>query len=111
MFKIEDTIGDVILISFKNYEDLKDFGITAPAAHYLVKGIDQVGLWLEHPGIILSKTEDKDGKPIPEDDIVREKVEANFLVRWDNIKSVMHYPDREGYDFPSEFSIDVGFKK
>ena len=27
MFKIEDTIGDVILISFRNYEDLKDFGI------------------------------------------------------------------------------------
>ena len=111
MFKIEDTIGDVILISFKNYEDLKDFGITGPAAHYLVKGIDQVGLWLEHPGIILSKTEDQDGKPIPEDDIIREKVDANFLVRWDNINSIMHYPDREGYDFPSEFSIDVGFKK
>ena len=111
MFKIEDTIGDVVLISFRNYEDLTDFGITEAAAHYLVKGIDQMGLWLEHPGIILAKTEDKDGKPIPEDDIVREKVEANFLLRWDNINSIMHYPDREDYDFPSEFSIDVGFKK
>ena len=22
----------------------------------------------------------------------------------------MHYPNREGYDFPSEFDKDVGFK-
>ena len=111
MFKIEDTIGDVVLISFRKFEDLQDFGITATAGHYLIKGIDQMGLWLEHPGIILSKTEDKNGKPIPENDIVREKVNANFLVRWDNINSIMHYPDRKGYDFPSEFDINVGFKK
>ena len=111
MFKIEDAIGDVILISFRNSDDLKDFGINSSAGHYLVKGVDSLGLWLEHPGIILSKTEDEDGKPIPDDKIIREKVEANFLVRWDNINSLMHYPGREGYDFPSEFDIDVGFKK
>jgi len=22
----------------------------------------------------------------------------------------MHYPDRDGYDFPSEFDKDIGFK-
>jgi len=112
MFKIEDTIGDVIGISFRNHEDLKDFGIAAPAAHYLVKGMDQMGLWLAHPGLRFpDKLKDEEGKAIPEDDIVYQEVEANFLVRWDNIKSIMHYPDREGYDFPSEFTIDVGFKK
>ena len=111
MVKIEDTIGDVVLISFRKHEDLQDFGVTTTAGHYLIKGIDQMGVWLEHPGIILSKTEDKNGKPIPENDIVREKVNANFLVRWDNINSIMHYPDREGYDFPSEFDVSVGFKK
>ena len=111
MFKIDDAIGDVVLISFRNFEELKDFGINASAGHYLIKGIDQLGLWLEHPGIILTKTEDKNGKPLPEPDIIKEKVDANILVRWDNINSVMHYPDREGYDFPSEFDLDVGFKK
>ena len=43
--------------------------------------------------------------------IKREKVDANFLMRWEYIISVMHYPDREGYDFPSEFDLDIGFKK
>ena len=111
MTNLDEIIGDVIFLSFGDVERYKDIGITKPSGHFLLKGYDQMGLWLEHPGIILSKTEDKDGKPIPEDDIVREKVEANFLVRWDSINSIMHYPDREGYDFPSEFSIDVGFKK
>ena len=110
MFKVEDAIGDVVLILFRNHEELKDFGISAPAGHFLIKGVDQLGLWLEHPGFILKKTKDKKGNPLPKSDIVEEKVNANFLVRWDNIKSIMHYPNREGYDFPSEFDIDIGFK-
>ena len=111
MFKIEDSIGDIIYISFRDFERFKDIGINAPAGHFYMRGIDTLGIWLEHPGIILAKTEDKDGKPIPEDQIKKEKVNANFLVTWDNINSVMHYPDREGFDFPSEFNLDVGFKK
>ena len=111
MFKIEDSIGDIIYISFRDLERLKDIGINAPAGHFFIRGIDTLGIWLEHPGIILAKTEDRDGKPIPEDQIKKEKVNANFLVTWDNINSVMHYPDREGFDFPSEFNLDIGFKK
>ena len=110
MFKVEDVIGDIVLVLFRNHEELKDFGISASGGHFLVKGVDQLGLWLEHPGFILKKIKDKKGKPLPKSDIIEEKVDANFLVRWDNIKSIMHYPDREGYDFPSEFDIDIGFK-
>ena len=87
-----------------------DLGIESSAGHYLVKGLDHIGIWLEHPGVVLTKTVDKDGKPIPDEKIIKEKVDANFLVTWDNIKSMMHYPNREGYDFPSEFKIDIGFK-
>ena len=100
MFKIDDAIGDIVFISFRNYEELKDFGIDTSAGHYLVRGIDQLGLWLKHPGLIFTHKNKKE-----------EEVDANFLVRWDNINSIMHYPDRDGYDFPSEFTIDVGFKK
>ena len=38
-----------------------------------------------------------------------ESVEAVFLVSWSNIENIMHYPNREGYDFPSEFETDIGF--
>ncbi len=111
MFKIEDIIGDIVFISFRDYSKLADFGIASQSGHYLVKGYDHIGVWLEHPSIILSQTEDKYGKPLPENKIIREKVDANFLVTWDNINSIMHYPNRKGFDFPSEFEIDIGFKK
>ena len=110
MFKIEDAIGDVVFITFRNLDKIRDLGIDSPTGHYLVKGFDRIGIWLEHPGVVLAKTVDKNGKPIPDDKIIQEKVEANFLVTWDNINSIMHYPNREGYDFPSEFKLDVGFK-
>ena len=111
MFKIEDVVGDIVFISFRNFEKLKDLGINASSGHFLIKGIDHIGIWLAHPGIIIAKTEDGSGKPIPEEKIKKEKIEANFLVTWDNINTLMHYPDREGYDFPSEFEVDIGFKK
>ena len=66
---------------------------------------------MEHPGVVIARTEDKDGKPIPENKIKKEKIDASFLVTWDNINSIMHYPKREGFDFPSEFDVEIGFKK
>ena len=111
MFKTEDIIGDIVFISFKSTKQLIDFGINSTTGHFLIKGYDSMGLWLEHPGIIIAKTEDKNGKPIPENKIQKQKIIANFLVTWDNVNSIMHYPNREGYDFPSEFEVDVGFKK
>ncbi|MBI45801.1 MAG: hypothetical protein CMG66_06535 [Candidatus Marinimicrobia bacterium] len=110
MFKVEDAIGDVVFIAFRDIDKIRDLGIDSPSGHYLIKGIDHIGLWLEHPGVILAKTVDEDGKPLPDKKIIKERVDANFLVTWDNINSMMHYPDREGYDFPSEFNLDVGFK-
>ena len=111
MFKIEDSIGDVVYISFRDFERYRDIGISSNSGHYFLRGFDNLGIWLEHPGIILAKTEDENGKPIPEDQIKKERVNANFLVTWENIKSMMLYPEREGFDFPSEFDIDIGFKK
>ena len=59
----------------------------------------------------------KEGRPgpvlldIPLDIQKEDHIDGFFLVMWNFINTIMHYPNREGYDFPSEFSIDVGFKK
>ena len=111
MFKTEDIVGDIVFISFKNTDQLLDLGIDSSPAHYHIRGFDQIGLWLDHPGVVIARTEDKDGKPIPENKIKKEKIDASFLVTWDNINSIMHYPKREGFDFPSEFDVEIGFKK
>ena len=111
MFKIDDIVGDVVFFSFKDNERLQELGINSLSAHFLVKGYDHIGIWVEHPGLVFKYGEDSKGKPLPEDKIKQEKIEANFLLTWDLINTIMHYPNRKGFDFPSEFDRNVGFKK
>ena len=108
MFKTEDIVGDVIFISFKEIDRYVDVGIKK-SQHFLVCGFDNMGIWVAHPGIILKQSEDSSGKPIPENKIKTEIIDGNFLITWDNINTIMHYPGRDGYDFPSEFTKHIGF--
>ena len=110
MIKIDDIVGDIVFISFNDSDRYKDVGINEPSGHFKIKGYDHIGIWLEHPGIIFTKTENEKGKPIPPAHQIREEIDAIFLVQWDNIKTLMHYPNRDGFDFPSEFLMDIGFK-
>ena len=109
MINIDDIIGDIIFISFRNIEKFKDIGITKSSGHFLLRGYDQMGIWLEHPGIIIMRSEDKNGKPLPVSDHTKENFAADFIVTWDNVNTIMHYPEREGFDFPSEFNKKFGF--
>ncbi|MBC8312310.1 MAG: hypothetical protein H8E72_08385 [Candidatus Marinimicrobia bacterium] len=110
MIKLDDIIGDIIFISFSNYERYKDIGISEPTGHFLLKGYDQLGLWLEHPGIVITQTKDESGAPLPVKEHSREEFDADFVVTWDNVNTIMYYPEREGFDFPSEFKkMKLGF--
>ena len=73
-------------------------------------GQDQLGLWVEHPKLTFKYTSDKDGNSTTKDKQKTEIVDAVFLIAWGNIDTIMHYPSRDGYDFPSEFDTDIGFK-
>ena len=109
MVSLDEIIGDVIFISFRNIESFIDIGITSLSGHFQLKGYDQMGLWLQHPGIVLIHNEDKSGNPLPVADHTNENIAADFIVTWDNVNTIMHYPDREGFDFPSEFDKKIGF--
>ena len=110
MFTVENIIGDIIFISFRDKSFLAKLAISEEANHFKIKGQDQLGLWVEHPKLTFRYTTDKDGKSVPEENQKTEDVEAVFLVAWGNIDTIMHYPNREGFDFPSEFDADMGFK-
>ena len=110
MIKLDDMIGDIIFISFGNLERFKDIGITESSGHFLLKGYDQMGLWLEHPGIVIIRTEDKAGSPLPVSKHIKENIAADFIVTWNNVNTIMHYPEREGYDLPNEFNKNFGFR-
>jgi len=103
MFKSEHIIGDIVFVSFVNAKEFKDIGITS-SSHYLIKGLDHLGLWLQHPGLLSSKNSKVVSKF---NNHIKEGV---FLVLWNQINTILHYPNREGYDFPNEFDKEIGFK-
>ena len=110
MFTVENIIGDIVYISFRDKSFLGSIALPEEANHFKVLGQDGLGLWLEHPNLTLVYTRDKHGKPVPKDNQKVEELEAVFLVSWSNILTLMHYPNRDGFDFPSEFDKPIGFK-
>ena len=110
MFTVENIIGDIVFLSFREKSFLSKLAIPEDASHFKIKGQDHLGLWIEHPKLTFRYTTDKEGKPVERDKQRTEEVQAVFLVAWGNIETLMHYPDREGFDFPSEFDTDIGFK-
>ena len=110
MFTLENIIGDIVFISLRDKSFLSKIAISEDLNHFKIMGQDQLGLWVEHPDLVIVKTEDKNGDPIPENKQKHERLDASVLITWDNVQSILHYPNREGYDFPSEFEREVGFK-
>ena len=110
MMQLEHIVGDIVCIVLRDPNSLKDININEKISYFKVRGYDKMGLWVEHPDLVIVQTEDDQGKPIPPKNQIKEKMDASVLITWDNIQSIMHYPNREGYDFPSEFEREVGFK-
>ena len=110
MMTMEQTIGDIVLIMFREPDRYRELGVVGISSHFKIAGYDQFGIWVDHPGLLWIQAEDENGRPLPADQQKRENIAATFLITWDNIQSLMHYPKREGYDFPSEFDKDFGFK-
>ena len=110
MFTIENIIGDIVFLSLRDKTFLSKLAISEEASHFKILGQDQLGLWVEHPKLTFRYTTNKEGKSIPKDEQKTQEVDAVFLVAWGNIDTIMHYPNREGYDLPSEFDTNIGFK-
>ena len=107
--KLDDIIGDVIFISFKDTERMREIGIEKPSGHYMLRGYDRIGLWVEHPGVLIQHIEDEKGRPLPPDQQSQNKIDALFMINWDNVNTMMHYPNRKGFDFPIKVSNKIGF--
>ena len=39
----------------------------------------------------------------------KQNVEASILIPWGFIVSIAHFPEADGFDFPSPFDSDIGF--
>jgi len=102
MMKIEEVVGDLILLILDNHEPLKKIGIDQDKIFVQVKGYDENGMWIHHPGFqVPDFNNKKEGGT--------QKVEASILIPWVFIVSIAHFPGVEGFDFPSPFDQHIGF--
>lgn len=106
---ISDIVGDVVQILLNETSKLVALGFEQTTLFLRVVGIDDMGVWVAHPNYIVVKVNDPEGKPLPLEKQLHERVDANFLIRWDQIATIVHFPGREGYDFPSPFEKHIGF--
>ena len=55
MMKIEEIVGDIVLIVLENYDPLKKIGINQDKIFVEVKGYDENGIWIHHPKFAMPK--------------------------------------------------------
>ncbi len=108
---VSDIVGDIVQIVLKDPAELEPLGLNYPVMFLMVQGIDDMGIWVAHPRYVLMHKNDSEGKPLPESERKEIQLEANFLLRWDQITTIVHFPNREGYDFPDPFERHIGFIK
>lgn len=112
MMKIEDIVDDIVLLILNDPEPFKPLGLNQNTLYTRIKGYDEYGLWIEHPGLKVPRM------PLPTEAETKETqrkptfqtVPATVLLPWGFINSVVHFPDVEGFDFPSPFEQHIGFE-
>lgn len=109
MMKIEETVDDIVLILMENNEPLKALGLDQKTIYARVKGYDEYGIWIEHPGLKVPKLP-KDPKAKLSKKPTFQTVTSNVLIPWGFIVSLAHFPEVEGFDFPSPFAQHIGFE-
>ena len=103
MMKIEEVVGDLILIVLHNHEPLQKIGIDQDKIFVHVKGYDENGMWIHHPDFNVPNITGKGQEKTKE-------VEASILIPWVFIVSIVHFPGAEGFDLPNPFDLHIGFK-
>ncbi|MFQ6677308.1 MAG: hypothetical protein ACE5D0_03215 [Fidelibacterota bacterium] len=103
MMKIEDIVEDIVLLVLTEKDPLKELGITQNKLFAKVVGYDENGVWIENPNFKLpDQTKTKKSMSY-------KSVSASILIAWAYIASIVHFPNVEGFDFPSPFDHKIGF--
>jgi len=103
MMKIEDIVEDIVLIVLSEHEPLKELGISQNKLFAKVVGYDENGIWIENPDFRIPDHSKKNKSK------AYKTVSASILIAWAYISSIVHFPNVEGFDFPSPFDQNIGF--
>ncbi len=106
MMKIQDIVGDIVLLVLEKHKPLQEFGLEGNKLYTSIVGYDEYGVWIKYPNFpvpIKSNPPKKKAKP------KFKKVAASMLIPWGYIISIVHFSGVEGFDFASPFDLQVGF--
>lgn len=107
---IEDLVGRQVLIIMHQaaFTDLAIQGFESPRFRAVVLGMDNLGLWIEHPDYKLTLVYDDEGNYIPPQARKEISYRAAVLILWGAIKTIVFFPDQEAV-VPSEEIPVIGF--
>ena len=98
----------VMLMVFQN-EGLDGADIKEKKFYAKLVGRDSIGLWIENPKMETTRVRDENGSLIPPEKRHHEEHLAYVMIPWGNVRSVVHFPAREGFDtFEDEETKAIG---
>jgi hypothetical protein len=92
---ISDVIGHKVMVLFHSAQGLEKLGIDDTSKYCRVVGYDNVGIWIENPHYEETPIRDEAGQLLAPDARERKSYVAHILIPWSNVRSVVHFPDRE----------------
>ena len=95
---IDDIINKTVMLMIFNHEGLEPAGIKERKFYAKVVGRDSMGLWIENPKLETTRMRNDQGSIIPPDQRKHEEHVANVLIPWGNVRSLVYFPDRQGFD-------------
>ncbi len=102
--KIDDLVGDIVLLVLKPGNPLQGLGIRQDKTYMRMLGHDQFGLWVELPDFYMPQLQQAGKGPEQE-----QTADASALVPWGAIVSVVAFPDLKGFDYPQPDLDRIGF--
>jgi hypothetical protein len=108
---MEDVVGTKVLIQLDReaYEVLDLPGVYSEKFAADVTGVDEHGLWIEHPNYRVIPVYGADNVYITPENRREESHRAVVLIRWNFILTVIQFPERGGWRAGANES-DIGFR-
>ncbi|MCD6282566.1 hypothetical protein J7J84_03025 [bacterium] len=109
---IDDLVGRQVMVHMhaQAFTDLNIQGFQAPRFRAVVLGMDNLGLWIEHPEYKIMPVYDDEGEYIPPGERKEIVHRAAILLLWATIKTIVFFPDMEAV-VPTEDVPVIGFSQ
>jgi hypothetical protein len=107
---IDDLVGRQVMVHMHTqaFSDLNLQGFQAPRFRAVVLGMDNLGLWIEHPEYKMMPVYDDEGEYIPPGERKEVVHRAAILLMWGTIKTIVFFPELEAV-VPTEDVPVIGF--